>query len=302
MGRDRWSTVCVDDGTNLAVREVGPARAAITVVFCHGFCLHSEAWDRQRTTLSDRWGDQVRLVFFDHRGHGRSGHGSDGSNTIEQLGRDLAAVLRTVAPEGPVVLVGHSMGGMAALAYIAANADVVGKQVVGVALVSTAAGSVARAGIGRLLNTPLIGLLRGISSVAPSLVEAGWDLSRRLLSPAIGATIPEVPVVAICSAADTYRMIHRTPIRTITHFLASLKRYDATKALHALASVPVVVVCGTRDIVTPIEHSYRLAAALPFAEFVSVEGGRHMVIVERADVVSSSVERLVGRITILAAA
>ena len=302
MARDRWSTVSADDGTSLAVREVGPAHAAITVVFCHGFCLHSEAWDRQCTTLSDLWGNQARLVLFDHRGHGRSGHGPDGSNTIEQLGRDLASVLRTVAPAGPVVLVGHSMGGMAALAYIAANADVVGKRIVGVALVSTAADSVARAGIGRILNTPLIGLLRGISSIAPSLVETGWDFSRRVLSPAIGATIPGIPVPAICSTADTYRMIHRTPIRTITRFLAALKRYDATTALHALASVPVVIICGTRDIVTPIEHSHRLAAALPFAEFVSVEGGRHMVIVEHADVVSSSVERLVGRITHLASA
>lgn len=132
--------------------------------------------------------------------------------------------------------------------------------------------------------------------------EWQWNLSRRLLSPAIGATIPALPVPGIRSAADTYRMIHRTPIRTITHFLAALKRYDATTALRALAAVPVVIVCGTRDIVTPIQHSYRLADALPFAELVTVEGGRRMVIVERADVVSDSVQRLVARISHLAAA
>ena len=41
------------------------------------------------------------------------------NDSIDQLGRDLAAVLDTLAPRGPIVLVGHSMGGMAVLALAA---------------------------------------------------------------------------------------------------------------------------------------------------------------------------------------
>ena len=94
----------------------GSADAPVTVVFVHGYCLRMESWHFQRRQLERRWGAAVRMVFYDQRGHGRSGTPSVASCTIGQLGRDLDAVLRSVAPDGPVVLVGHSMGGMTILA------------------------------------------------------------------------------------------------------------------------------------------------------------------------------------------
>ena len=58
----------------------------------------------------------MRLVLYDQRSHGRSERASRESCTIEQLGHDLDAVIRALAPEGPLVLVGHSMGGMTIMA------------------------------------------------------------------------------------------------------------------------------------------------------------------------------------------
>ncbi|MFF2028560.1 hypothetical protein ACFVW2_43175, partial [Streptomyces sp. NPDC058171] len=49
------------------------------------------------------------------------------------------------------------------------------------------------------------------------------------------------------------------------------------------------------DRVTPIGHSQRLAAALPLAELIPVSGARHMVGLERPDVVNESLDRLLGR-------
>ena len=79
-----------------------------TIVFSHGYALSLDSWHFQRKALRGRY----RLVFWDQRGHGRSATGPHGSATIDQIGRDLARVIEALAPDGPLVLVGHSMGGM----------------------------------------------------------------------------------------------------------------------------------------------------------------------------------------------
>ena len=117
LDADRSCVVTTPDGVPLAVREVGPEDAPLTVVFAHGFCLRMGAFHFQRARLAEQWGPQVRMVFYDQRGHGQSGDASPDSYTVEQLGQDLETVLAVMAPRGPVVLVGHSMGGMTVLSH-----------------------------------------------------------------------------------------------------------------------------------------------------------------------------------------
>lgn len=76
--------------------------APVTVVFSHGYCLNQDSWHFQRAALRGL----VRAVYWDQRSHGRSGLGvSQGGAgavpvSIDQLGRDLKAVLDAAAPEG----------------------------------------------------------------------------------------------------------------------------------------------------------------------------------------------------------
>lgn len=58
-------------------------------------------------------------------------------------------------------------------------------------------------------------------------------------------------------------MVHATPIATVAAFLRDLRLYDASAAVGALGRIPVSIMCGTRDRVTPILHSQQLAALLP---------------------------------------
>ena len=60
--------------------------------------------------------------------------------TIDQLGRDLRRVLDETVPEGPVVLVGHSMGGMSVISFAQQFPDLIGTKVIGVGLIATTAG------------------------------------------------------------------------------------------------------------------------------------------------------------------
>ncbi len=111
-------------------------RPPLTVVFSHGYALSMDSWHYQRKSLRG----VHRLVFWDQRGHGRSGTGPVGSATIDQIGRDLEAVVDAVAPTGPLVLVGHSMGGMTVMSFAEKRPDLFADRVLGVGLVSTSAG------------------------------------------------------------------------------------------------------------------------------------------------------------------
>ena len=93
-----------------------PGKPALTVVLVHGFALDRRTWHFQRPFLAALTDPRVRVVLYDQRSHGRSERAPRESCTIEQLGHDLDAVIRALAPEGPLVLVGHSMGGMTIMA------------------------------------------------------------------------------------------------------------------------------------------------------------------------------------------
>lgn len=128
---------------------LGRRGAAPTVVFSHGYCLSQDSWHFQRSALRGA----VRTVHWDQRSHGRSsrGHGQiDGTEpvTIDLLGRDLKAVLDAAVPEGPIVLVGHSMGGMTVMALADQFPEYVAERVVGVALIGTSATASARSASG----------------------------------------------------------------------------------------------------------------------------------------------------------
>src|SRR5699024_12499755 len=135
LGGDRGAMVVASAGVALAVREKGPTDAPMTVVFAHCYTLTMASWHFQCRHLADRFGSKIRMVFYDQRGHALSGKSSRENSTIDQLARDLDSVISATAPTGPVVVIGHSMGGMTAMGYVARRAETVRDRVVGVGLV-----------------------------------------------------------------------------------------------------------------------------------------------------------------------
>src|SRR4051794_22300679 len=135
-------TVTTDDGVPLHVEVDGVADASVTVLFSHGFTARLAEWELQRAALRHR----ARLVLWDQRGHGRSGWTKLTSATIDRTGRDLGQVLDATVPSGPVVLAGHSMGGMSILALARQRPELFGDRVVGVFLMATSAGGLVGTG------------------------------------------------------------------------------------------------------------------------------------------------------------
>ena len=292
---DRSSAVITADGVPLAVREVGPDDAGLTVVFAHGFCMSMGTYHFQRARLAQEWGESVRMVFYDQRGHGQSARAPVETYTVEQLGRDLEDVLAVTVPRGPVVLVGHSMGGMTILSHARQFPRHYGSRVVGAALISTAAEDVTRSPLAGVLRNPALGVALSAARYSPKLVHKARDSARSLISPVLCAAAYGDEEVSPAVAAFSERMIHGTAIDTMVEFVRSLQAHDEREGLKVLAEIPTMVVCGDRDLLMPVSHSQEIAAALPRCELVIVPGAGHLVKLEQPEAVDAALVRLVER-------
>ena len=307
---DRTRSVRTEDGITLQVDEVGPLDAPLTVVFAHGFTLSMRSFYFQRAALREKFGDSVRLVFYDQRGHGRSGASPPAGATIDQLGHDLHTVIDAVVPSGPIVLVGHSMGGMTVLTYAQHYAQMFRAEgrgrrgrparVVGVALICTSAGGLAGVTLGlpalvARLRGPLAPLLLRGARRQAALVErsrrigadVAWVITRRL---SFGGADVSPDVVDFLND-----LISATSIEAIADFYPALMSFDATGGLIALADVDVLVVGAQHDVLTPIAHTRTIAAALPRAEVIELADVGHVAILEAPDAIDSALIELVAR-------
>jgi pimeloyl-ACP methyl ester carboxylesterase len=290
---DRGCVVTTADGVPLVVREVGPITAPLTVVFAHGFCMRMGSFHFQRAALAQRWGEQVRMVFYDQRGHGQSGAAPFDTYTVEQLGQDLETVLQVMVPRGPVVVVGHSMGGMTVLSHARQFPQHYGKRIVGAAIISSAAEGVARSPLGEILRNPALEAVRFAARYAPGLVHRTRGATRAMLRPILKTASFGDDEISPSVVAFAEKMIHDTPIDTLVAFLHALEVHDEAAALPVLARIPTLIACGDRDLLTPLKNSEEMAAALPDSILVIVPGAAHVVMMERPDVINDALVRLV---------
>ena len=294
---DRGCVITTPDGVPLVVREVGPVTAPLTVVFAHGFCMRMGSFHFQRAALADRWGEQVRMVFYDQRGHGQSGSAPVRTYTVEQLGRDLDTVLQVMVPRGPVVLVGHSMGGMTVLSHARQFPQQYGRRIVGAALISSAAEGLPRSPLGEILHNPALEAVRFAARYAPKLVHRTRGATRSMLRPILRTASFGDDTISPSVAEFNEAMIHDTPIDTTVAFLNALEVHDESAALPVLARIPMLIACGDQDLLTPVKHSEEMAAALPGSLLVIVPGAAHLVQMERPEVINDALVRLVERAT-----
>ncbi|MCU1678582.1 MAG: alpha/beta hydrolase fold protein [Frankiales bacterium] len=291
---DRAYRVGASDGIQLSVEEVGPTDAPLTIVFVHGFMLELASWHYQRLALA---ADDVRLVLYDQRCHGGSDSCDDSALSVSQLGRDLLSVIDTAAPRGPVVLVGHSMGGIAVQALVEDFPEVLRERVVAVALISSSAGQLEEVtfGLPRAVVRPLRRTLPPLVQQVPAALE----LARRAGG---GARVVLTQLYSFGSRVDPAlvafmdAMLSRVPFTVVTSFWPMFLTHHKADSLPRLAGLPTVVVVGDADRIIPPGHSELLAALVPGSELTVVPGAGHMVILERPDVVNDVLLGLVNRL------
>ncbi len=291
-------TVLADDGLPLHVQVTGPASAPATIIFCHGYALNSDVWYYQRAGFEHRY----RCAFLDHRSHGRSGRSDPELVSIDQLGADLHAVIEAVAPgDAPVILVGHSMGGMTIMALADQEPEMFGSRVIGVALIATTGGlvdplpwlpAVLRPAVRMAMPSMMTGASKGrIAGVVErgrhSVGDIAFLATRHL---AFGDSKVSPTVVDFLE-----RVIRATPIDVIADFYVALIGHEKRHALKVLGNVPVLVLVGDKDRIVDPAMSDELAASIKDADLVSIAGAGHVLILERPEEVNAALAALVTR-------
>ncbi|QNE75543.1 alpha/beta fold hydrolase [Streptomyces finlayi] len=277
------------------------APTPVTVVFSHGYCLSQDSWHFQRAALRGL----VRTVHWDQRSHGRSERGRGPAEgvpvSVDQLGRDLKAVIDAAAPEGPLVLVGHSMGGMTMMALADHDPALIRDRVAAVAFVGTSSGKLGEVSFGlpvagvNAVRRVMPGVLRALGSQT-ELVERGRRATADLFASLIKRYSFGSRDVDPAVARFAERLIEATPIDVVAEFYPAFTEHDKSGALPAFLHVPVLILAGAKDLVTPSSHSEAIAEILPGAELVIVPDAGHLVMLEHPDVVNERLADLLVRI------
>ncbi|GAA4870548.1 alpha/beta hydrolase [Actinomycetospora straminea] len=311
MVREKVDRFATPDGTRLRVGDSGEdgREGRPTLVLVHGWSQDLRTWDRVVDDLR-RTGIRSRIVRYDHRGHGGSDAAPEGTATLATAADDLAALIRDRIPDGPLVLAGHSMGGMTLMALAERHPGLVAERVVGVAFVATASDDMDRLDLGlsgrrgRLVargEHVLIPLTARLGHRAPA-GEIG-DVGRA------GGARPRARAVAMAGAVRAL-VFGRHPRRadvlsvaeqalaahppSVAAFRMSIAEHRRRSFLTALRGTPTVVLVGDHDRLCPQRHARAIAEALPDARIVLLPGAGHMINLERADEVAAHLAGLLA--------
>ncbi|MBD0710788.1 MULTISPECIES: alpha/beta fold hydrolase [unclassified Streptomyces] len=279
----RALTVVSADGSRIHVETYGP-EGAPAVVLAHGWTCSIAFWTEQIRSLSA----DHRVIAYDQRGHGGSPApaGPSGYST-RALADDLEAVLAaTLAPGEKAVVAGHSMGGMTLMA--AADRPLLRDHAAALLLCST--------GPSRL-------------TAEATVIPGGPGARRtRLTRSVIGAKAPLGPVNALSrkilkyatmgpgSAPDRVdacaRIVHACPRGARVGWSRILAALDLEEGLRAL-DLPVAVLVGTADRLTPPVHARAMARTLPqCVGLLELPGMGHMTPVEAPEAVTARIREL----------
>jgi len=287
----------VDEGSAAATaRRSRKAPPRPTVVFSHGYTLTLRSWVLQRRALAQAG---YRVVLWDQRSHGRSAVAPPADCTIERIGADLESVIDAVAPAGPLVLVGHSMGGMTMMSLAGRNPDLIRGRVLAAAFVATSAGG---GGMTSLGFGPLLG--RAIGWAGPGLLtrlgrhQIWLNRLRRVGRDVEDAVVSrysfdsEVSPELVRFVGD---MILATPLEVMAAFMPHIDRLDQTAHLDAFQGIETLVMNGEGDMLTPPSHSEAIVRHIPGAEHVVVERAGHLIMLEHPELVTQQLLMLVDR-------
>jgi pimeloyl-ACP methyl ester carboxylesterase len=285
------------DGLALHVQVEGPEHAELTVVLAHCWTSDHDSWRYQVRDLRTAYGSGIRIISYDHRGHGASDETPEHTATVDNLGRDLSDLIDAYAPAGELVLAGHSLGGMTIMALAERRPELFTERVAGVVFVATSGGGLDSVTLG----LPEVGA-RAKAQIPRMLALRSRMLSRRRRR---RAPVIESLVARRFLFGDDMRLrdhmlavegIINTPAASMCGFYKDLMTHDRHAPLGVLADVPVHVLVGAKDRLTPPSHARKLAEAIPGARLTVVPGAGHMLPLECDRLVSSTLVEVVDRV------
>jgi 3-oxoadipate enol-lactonase len=238
----------------------------LPVVFLHGYPLSGAIWQPVFELLDGSY----RLIAPDLRGHG-STQAPPGVYSMELIASDVTALMDILGIE-KAVMVGHSMGGYAAMAF----ARLYPARLAGLGLIATRAGADTPEVRSDRLGTAQEVLQKGVESVADSMP------ARLTAVPALIASVSEL-------------ILQMEPQGIAGALRGMAERADSMAILKTL-QVPAMVIAGDRDRIVPLEEARQMAALIPDCRLVTVSGAGHLPMLENAEETAVAIKGLLSRV------
>jgi len=284
------------DGARLRLEVQGREDGPI-LLLTHAWGMSSQIWADARTELSRRFG----VVVWDLPGAGLSSKPRD-ALSIEGFADDLKALVDRLPQDRPVVLVGHSIGGMTVQTFCARHPQMLNHRVVGVVLENTTHHNPLRtmilSGPVTALQPLIVFMMRVDVLVSPVLWLMNWQ------SYLSGATHLAMRIAGFGGRPTRAQLelASRLPTKTSPAVQArgnlAMIGWSVTDSLHEM-DVPALVFVGDRDLVTKDYAGEFIASAMPSATLVRIGGAGHMGPVEQhseyVERIASFVDQLVRR-------
>ncbi len=225
---------------------------------------------------------RLRLVYYDHRGNGRSDVGDRAAMTMQQWADDAAALARIMGGGDPVVLIGHSFGG-----FIAQEAAIRYRDVVrGMVLLDTTPGQLGDgeqpSPDGPLMPARVAALLERL----PDNDDEFADMMAQLAPAYLHRLDGEVLRRQMGDVVFRVDAMHRG--------FEELARWSSVDRLAGIAC-PVLCIVGRHDVFTSWPQSQRIASRLSDSELTIFEHSGHFPWLEEPDLVFGTINDWLDR-------
>ncbi|QOE68365.1 alpha/beta fold hydrolase [Corynebacterium diphtheriae] len=265
----------------------GPDDAEVTIVFIHGFTLAASAWHLQVAHCAPN----ARCLLMDLRGHGATGEFSVEECTIDGAADDVSSVIAAAHIKGPIVIIGHSLGGMVAINLLGRYPEI-RQQTASVILVATAIESFASQGVPQVLALPVVEKVRDAVEASPTETARLREQIAALVAPTLAMTVFQTPMPR--EIVDFHaKLINDTPLSTYVGYLDDLQEHDEIDNARALSGIPGVVIVGEQDAVTPQSQSERIVSLWSDAGLQIAPNAGHMIILEQPAIVNKAIDQMV---------
>ena len=279
-----------NEGIDVHWFERGPEDAELTVLYVHGFNISSDEFYMIVDELASL---PVRQLLVDLRGHGETGRVDPHMCTIDGAADDLWAVLRDRGITGPLIVVGHSLGGPVSLSLMRRHATDLA--LVGTVQISSSVEPFTTQGMPQILAGRFGTFLKALYRGAPGIATTLLDVITTAIAPilALGFYFRPVGYAVVKFHAA---MMHLTPLDTYAGFFDDLVNHSELDSAEVLSTIPGYILVGDRDTITPVSQSERLAAIWPRAHVNLLPESGHMPPLDAPGAVSTAILRLIRNV------
>ncbi len=288
LARSEGQTVLGASAADIYVEFCGP-KDGQPIVLIHGWGLDSTIWDYVRRDL----GKAYRLIRWDLSGVGKSRIATDAVG-LTVFANDLKTLIG-LAGGRPVVLVGHSIGGMTIQTLARIDREFVSNNVARAVLLNTTYTNPLEtsvlSGLAKALRWPVLEPALWLTKWLGPLSQLGAWQSYLSGSAHIANRLGFGEDVTRSQLEATTLLATRNRQGVLAQGNLAMFRWDCSDALDSFP-VPALILAGSKDLLTKAEASRTMAERIPQADLEVIEGVGHMGFLEKSDVYNAAIARV----------